>query len=244
MAKQKPKGWNAMSKAKQDAWKKANFDSSTKVTTAQLDKLRAAKTPDAAIAKYKNDPAMREALNRFYGKAKVTAAGGSSSSTTKEPPRGGPGPKMPKPPMGGPGSKTGRDGRASSSKKTITMGSRTGGQITVNKAANDRRKAEFEKRTATAVAIGASLIPAGRAAKIVSKTATKVAPKVLPKAKSMASKVKSMGTKASENTSKGKHSKTKSSKSSSSSSKSGPPTPNLTGYPKLDEAKLRKILGK
>lgn len=118
MAKQKPKGWNAMSKAKQDAWKKANFDSSTKVTTAQLDKLRAAKTPDAAIAKYKNDPAMREALNRFYGKAKVNAAGGSGSSTsTRERPRGGPGAKMEPRPKGGPGARTGADGRVSSSTK-------------------------------------------------------------------------------------------------------------------------------
>lgn len=78
--KPKPKGWNAMSKAKQDAWKKANFNSSVKVTEAQLNKLRAEKTPDRAIAKYKNDPAMREALNRFYGKSRVSSAGGSSGS--------------------------------------------------------------------------------------------------------------------------------------------------------------------
>ena len=82
MAKPKPKGWNSMSKAKQDAWKKANFDKSTKVTEAQLTKLRQAGTPTAAIAKYKNDPAMREALNRFYGKDRVSKAVGSSSSSS------------------------------------------------------------------------------------------------------------------------------------------------------------------
>jgi len=103
MAKPKPKGWNSMSKAKQEAWKKANFDSSTKVTQAQLNKLRAEKTPEKAIAKYKNDPAMREALNRFYGKARV----GSVTATPSTPsgPKGkGPGYTRPKPPQGkGPG---------------------------------------------------------------------------------------------------------------------------------------------
>lgn len=151
-----------MSKAKQDAWKKANFSSSTKVTTAQLNKLRAEKTPAQAIAKYKNDPAMREALNRFYGKSRV---GGSSSSLTQS---GGPGSKMGPRPSGGPGAKGGADGRvkgsSQSSTATRTYGSRTGGKITVNAAADDKRKADFKKRTGTAVAIGASLIPLGRGA--------------------------------------------------------------------------------
>ena len=112
MAKPKPKGWNAMSKTKQEAWKKANFDSSTKVTAAQLDKLRAEKTPEKAIAKYKNDPAMREALNRFYGKSRVGSATTTTTKTaTPTVTRGGPGAKMPKRPAGGPGSRTGRDGR-------------------------------------------------------------------------------------------------------------------------------------
>ncbi len=193
MAKPKPKGWNAMSKAKQEAWKKENFSSATKVTSADLAKLRAEKTPEKAIAKYKNDPAMREALNRFYGKARVGQVTASSSPSTTV--RGGPGAKMPKPPAGGPGSKTGRDGRVPASKKTITMGSRTGGTITVSKAANDKRKAEFQNRTAKAVALGAAIVPAGRGAMMVGKAASKVAPKALPKAKAMASKVKSMGTK-------------------------------------------------
>jgi hypothetical protein len=182
-----------MSKAKQEAWKKENFSSATKVTSADLAKLRAEKTPEKAIAKYKNDPAMREALNRFYGKARVGQVTASSSPSTTV--RGGPGAKMPKPPAGGPGSKTGRDGRVPASKKTITMGSRTGGTITVSKAANDKRKAEFQNRTAKAVALGAAIVPAGRGAMMVGKAASKVAPKALPKAKAMASKVKSMGTK-------------------------------------------------
>lgn len=113
MAKPKPKGWNAMSKTKQDAWKKANFDSSTKVTAAQLDKLRAEKTPEKAIAKYKNDPAMREALNRFYGKTRV----GSVTPTPSTQP-GGPGAKMPGRPAGGPGAKMpAADGRKPSPTK-------------------------------------------------------------------------------------------------------------------------------
>lgn len=123
MAKPKPKGWNSMSKAKQDAWKKANFDKSTKVTEAQLTKLRQAGTPTAAIAKYKNDPAMREALNRFYGKDRVSKAVGSSSSSSpalagsKGPVRGGPGAKMRPRPAGGPGARTGKDGRSSTAVK-------------------------------------------------------------------------------------------------------------------------------
>ena len=199
MAKPKPKGWNAMSKAKQEAWKKENFSSATKVTSADLAKLRAEKTPEKAIAKYKNDPKMREALNRFYGKARVGQVTASSSSSTTV--RGGPGAKMPKPPAGGPGSKTGRDGRVPASKKTVTMGSRTGGPITVSKAANDKRKAEFQNRTAKAVAVGAAIVPAGRGAMMATAAAKKMAPKATGVAKSTAtkvtSKVKSMATKTS-----------------------------------------------
>jgi hypothetical protein len=110
-----------MSKAKQDAWKKANFDSSTKVTEAQLAKLRQAGTPTKAITKYAIDPSMREALNRFYGKDKVNAVKQSPAATgssTKVPPRGGPGAKMPGRPAGGPGAKmTARDGRSSTAVK-------------------------------------------------------------------------------------------------------------------------------
>jgi hypothetical protein len=98
-----------MTKAEMDAFKKKNFDLSKKVTKSQLDKLRAEGTPAKAIAKYKNDPSMREALNRFYGKARVGQVPASGSSSTTKP--GGPGAKMPKRPAGGPGSKTGRDGR-------------------------------------------------------------------------------------------------------------------------------------
>jgi hypothetical protein len=98
-----------MSKTQQEKWKKDNFSSLVKVTAADLAKLRAEKTPEKAIAKYKNDPKMREALNRFYGKARVGQVTASSSSSTTV--RGGPGAKMPKRPAGGPGAKTGRDGR-------------------------------------------------------------------------------------------------------------------------------------
>ena len=191
MAKPKPKGWSAMSKTQQEKWKKDNFSSSVKVTAADLAKLRAEKTPEKAIAKYKNDPAMREALNRFYGKARVgsvTGTGSGSSSTTKP---GGPGAKMPKPPMGGPGSKTGRDGRVPASEKTVTMGSRTGGTITVSKAANDKRKAEFQKRTGTSVAVGAAIVPAGRGAMMATQAAKKMAPKTASMVKSTATKITS-----------------------------------------------------
>ena len=105
-----------MTKAQMEAFKKKNFDKTKKVSKDQLDKLRKEGTPEKAIAKYKNDPAMREALNRFYGKDRVSKAAGSSSSST---PSGGPGAKMPKRPSGGPGAKmTARDGRGGAKSST------------------------------------------------------------------------------------------------------------------------------
>lgn len=104
-----------MTKAEMEAFKKKNFDKSKKVTEAQLNKLRKEGSPEKAIAKYKNDPAMREALNRFYGKARVAKTAGTASSS-KQPT--GPGGKMPKKPQGGPGDKmTARDGRGASAGK-------------------------------------------------------------------------------------------------------------------------------
>lgn len=116
-----------MTKAQMEAFKKKNFDKSKKVSSAQLDKLRKEGTPDKAIAKYKNDPAMREALNRFYGKDRVSKAAGSTSTSASSTVRGGPGAKMPKKPAGGPGAKmTARDGRGGTSSKTST-GARSDG---------------------------------------------------------------------------------------------------------------------
>ena len=90
-------------------WKKKNFNMNVKVTEAQLNKLRKEGTPTKAIAKYKDDPKMREALNRFYGKDRVNKAigSGTGSSNPKKPnlpPGKGPGNTRPKPPAGkGPG---------------------------------------------------------------------------------------------------------------------------------------------
>jgi hypothetical protein len=128
----KPSGWNSLTKAQQEAWKKKNFNRSIKVTESQLDKLRKEGTPTKAIAKYKNDPAMREALNRFYGKDRVNKAIGSGSGTGtgsgsgtpggpgsrtpgKLPKGSGPGNTRPNPKRGGPGAKTGFDGRMKTS---------------------------------------------------------------------------------------------------------------------------------
>ena len=116
----KPTGWNALTKAQQEAWKKKNFDRSTKVTEAQLNKLRKEGTPTKAIAKYKSDPSMREALNRFYGKDRVNAIAGTAANNKPKgtlPKGSGPGNTRPNPKRGGPGAKTGKDGRMSSSTK-------------------------------------------------------------------------------------------------------------------------------
>lgn len=110
-----------MTKAEMEAFKKKNFDKSKKVTEAQLDKLRKEGTPAKAIAKYKNDPAMREALNRFYGKDRVSKTAGSAPSSSTSSQRGGPGARMPKRPAGGPGAKmTTRDGRGATASKPNT----------------------------------------------------------------------------------------------------------------------------
>jgi hypothetical protein len=184
-------------------WKKKNFNMNVKVTEAQLDKLRKEGTPTKAIAKYKNDPKMREALNRFYGKDRINKAigsgtgstkppGGPGSTMTSKPPKGsGPGYTRQNPRSGGPGAKTGKDGRTSANTKTITMGSRTGGKITLNKAANDRRKAEFQNRTAKAIAVGSAIVPVGRGAMMATTAAKKMAPKATSIAKSTATKVTS-----------------------------------------------------
>jgi hypothetical protein len=117
-----------MTKAEMEAFKKKNFDKSKKVTEAQLNKLRKEGSPDKAIAKYKNDPAMREALNRFYGKARVAKTAGSASSSSTSSQRGGPGAKMPKRPAGGPGAKmTARDGRGAKSGSKTSTGARSDG---------------------------------------------------------------------------------------------------------------------
>jgi hypothetical protein len=114
-----------MTKAQMEAFKKKNFDKSKKVSSAQLDKLRKEGTPDKAIAKYKNDPAMREALNRFYGKDRVSKTAGSTSTSASSTVRGGPGAKMPKKPAGGPGAKmTARDGRGGASSTSKTSSSK------------------------------------------------------------------------------------------------------------------------
>jgi hypothetical protein len=110
----------AKSKKVSSDWKKKNYNSSVKVSEAEVQKLRAAGSKSAAIKKYGSDPKMREALNRFYGKAEVTrlAGGSASSSSSTTTPRGGPGAKMPKKPVGGPGAKmTARDGRGAATSK-------------------------------------------------------------------------------------------------------------------------------
>jgi hypothetical protein len=201
--KPKPKGWNAMSKAKQDAWKKANFDKSQKVQTSTLDKLRAEKTPEKAIAKYKNDPAMREALNRFYGKARVDAAGGSSTTTgdkSKLPPGKGPGNTRPK--TAGPNYIGAGNVANYKTVKVPGSGMRAIGAVTKAGAtykSMDQQKRAKDKATSQ-VLTGASLLPV---VGVAGKIAPKLMPKVMPKAKAAVAKVKSATTRTT-----GKHAAT------------------------------------
>jgi hypothetical protein len=170
--KPKPKGWNSLSKAQQEAWKKKNFDRSTKVTEAQLNKLRKEGTPTKAIAKYKSDPSMREALNRFYGKDKVNSIAGTATANKPKgtPPRGsGPGNTRPKTRPGGPGAKTGADGRMSTRTKkssgpsVATQVGAAAGTIAVGAAAaraitrQDKKKKPGAKHVAPKTRGGAAI---------------------------------------------------------------------------------------
>jgi hypothetical protein len=203
--KPKPKGWNSLSKAQQDAWKKANFNKSVKVTEAQLDKLRKEGTPTKAIAKYKNDPTMREALNRFYGKKKVDAAGGGSTTggdKSKLPPGKGPGHTRTK----GPGPNyIGAGNVANYKTKKLPNDPRGGGNLngTYGKEGLGTRKVSMdqyyrgqEKGKRDAALIVGSIIPggfvAGKVAPKVVAGASKVMPKVVAKGTAVANKVKSM----------------------------------------------------
>jgi hypothetical protein len=204
--KPKPKGWSSLSKAQQDAWKKANFNKSVKVTEAQLDKLRKEGTPTKAIAKYKNDPTMREALNRFYGKKRVDATPGSGSTTggdkPKLPPGKGPGNTRAK----GPGPNyIGAGNVANYKTKKLPNDPRGGANLngTYGKAGLGTRKVSMDqyyrgqqKGKSDAAMIVGGIIPgvglAGKVAPKVISGASKAAPKVAAKGQAVANKVKSM----------------------------------------------------
>ena len=209
--KPKPKGWRSLSKAQQDAWKKANFNKSVKVTEAQLDKLRKEGTPTKAIAKYKNDPSMREALNRFYGKKRVDAAPGGGSTSggdkSKLPPGKGPGNTRAK----GPGPNyIGAGNVANYKTKKLPNDPRGGGNLngTYGKKGLGTRKVSMDqyyrgqqKGKRDAALIIGGIIPgfgvAGKVAPKVISGASKVMPKVTSKGTAVANKVKSMTTKTS-----------------------------------------------
>jgi len=69
-------------KAAED-WKKKNFDRSIKVSESTIQGLRAGKTFEGNVAKFKGgmNAEQREAMNRFYGKNRVGAALGEGVST-------------------------------------------------------------------------------------------------------------------------------------------------------------------
>jgi hypothetical protein len=204
--KPKPKGWSSLSKAQQDAWKKANFNKSVKVTEAQLDKLRKEGTPTKAIAKYKNDPAMREALNRFYGKKKVDGIAGTGSTTggdkSKLPPGKGPGYTRTK----GPGPNyIGAGNVANYKTKKLPNDPRGGGNLTgsrgkeglgTRKVSMDQYYRGQQKGKRDAALIVGGIIPgvglAGKVAPKVISGASKVMPKVVAKGTAVTNKVKSM----------------------------------------------------
>lgn len=151
-----------------------------KVSESYIQKLRDAGSKKAALEKYgsSSDPKMREALRRFYGASAPAPLGDSKRAQLGTLPKKSVAMKtvsQAKPSRTGmaPRSTTATKPAATMSKATVTMGSRTGGKITVNKEANEKRKAEFEKRTNRAMTV-ASAIPAVRAARVVA-GGTKVA---------------------------------------------------------------------
>lgn len=110
-----------------------------KVSESYIQKLRDAGSKKAALEKYgsSTDPKMREALRRFYGASAPAPLTDSKRAKAATLPR---------------------KSVAMAKPKTKTMGSRTGGKITVNTKAEEKRKAEFSKRTNRAMTV-ASAIP-------------------------------------------------------------------------------------
>jgi hypothetical protein len=144
-----------------------------KVSESYVQKLRDAGSKKAALEKYgsSTDPKMREALRRFYGASAPTPLGDSKRAQLGTLPKKSVAMKtvaQSKPSRTGiaPRGKTAAKSTKPTSNETVTMGSRTGGKITVNKENYEKNKAAFEKRTNRAMTV-ASLIPAVRAGRAV-----------------------------------------------------------------------------
>jgi hypothetical protein len=83
MAKKKS-GWDGLSASQQSNFKAVNFNKSIKVSESTIQGLRSGKTFEGNVAKFKTGATaeQREAMNRFYGKARVDKALGSSVNKT------------------------------------------------------------------------------------------------------------------------------------------------------------------
>lgn len=68
------------------AFKAANFDTSMSISGSTINELRAGKSFEGNVAKFKNSatPQQREAMNRFYGKKRVDTALGSTVSSVNK----------------------------------------------------------------------------------------------------------------------------------------------------------------
>ena len=145
---------------------KGTYDRSIKVSEAQIQKLRDAKTRDAAIKKYGADPAMQEALNRFYSKsvvdAKKKAFGIGSSVGTSSRPNG----KVAKAAMPAPSTRNPR--YPSLKPKGGSSGDGTGKPYPTNNAPKDRGKAVSQVTNAADIGLTAAWI-ATAAKKVVNK---------------------------------------------------------------------------
>jgi hypothetical protein len=67
-------------------WKKKNYNSSVKVSSSTIADLKAGKTFEGNVAKFKSGATaeQREAMNRFYGKSRVDSALGSAVSSVNK----------------------------------------------------------------------------------------------------------------------------------------------------------------
>lgn len=78
-------GWNDLSSAQQGNWKAKNYNMGIRVSEQSIQKLRAGKTFENNIAAARRNglsAESREAMNRFYGKARVSSALGNSLGKT------------------------------------------------------------------------------------------------------------------------------------------------------------------
>jgi len=184
MAKKKS-GWDGLSASQQSNFKATNFNKSIKVSESTIQGLRAGKTFEGNVAKFKTGATaeQREAMNRFYGKSRVDTALGSSVAPLNKTYTGSPGPSFK-----GVGSTNYTSPKSVTPPKSYTYGPVRGKtpyvapKSTGNAITNSEEFKNWSKAAATSAGIIASIYGPGKIKALAGLLrGSKVAPKVAPK---------------------------------------------------------------